>query len=136
MEHAVKTWQGQLRTIRQYVESRLGKRIEPGSALFSWLIPFCADILNKFRVGGDGRTACERITSHACKGAQFGYAEVVDLNLRRTRMIYIKRTVNSARVCSWVTHGDLQSISLLLKELCTSAERFVGVLTMLLSAWR
>ena len=76
MEHAIHIWQGELRTIKHDVESRIGKRIEPGSALFTWLIPFCAGILNKFRVGGDGRIAHERISSHACKVA--GFAEVVD----------------------------------------------------------
>ena len=46
MENAVKIWQGQLRTIKHCVEARIAKTIEPGSALFTWLIPFCADILN------------------------------------------------------------------------------------------
>ena len=81
MENAVKIWQGQLRTIKHYVETRVAKTIEPGSALFTWLIPFCADILNKFRIGSDGRTAYERITSHSCKVAQIGFAEIVDFKL-------------------------------------------------------
>ena len=54
MENAVKIWQGQLRTIKHHVESRLGVRIAPGGAVFSWLIPYCADTLNKFKVGADG----------------------------------------------------------------------------------
>ena len=33
------------------------------------------------RAGGDGRTACESITSLACKVAQIGFAEVVDFKL-------------------------------------------------------
>ena len=44
MENSVKIWQGQLRTIKHYVESKIGAKIEPGGPLFSWLIPFCADI--------------------------------------------------------------------------------------------
>ena len=44
-------------------------------------MPFCADILNKFRIGSDGRTAYEKITSHACKVSQVGFAEVVDFKL-------------------------------------------------------
>ena len=32
-------------------------------------------------MGGDGRAAYERITSHACKVAQIGFAEVVDFKL-------------------------------------------------------
>ena len=81
MENAVKIWQGQLRTIKHHVESRLGKKIEPGGPLFSWLIPFCTDILDKFRVGKDGRTAYERITSNKCKVAQVGFGEIVDFKL-------------------------------------------------------
>ena len=71
----------QLRTIKHYVESRIGKLVEIGSALFTWLMPFCADILSKFRVGADGHIAYDRITSHACKVAQIGFAEVVDFKL-------------------------------------------------------
>ena len=78
MEHSINIWQAQLRTIKHHVESRIGCKIKPGGVLFSWLIPFCADILNKFRVGADGRTAYERITAHACKLAQVGFAETVD----------------------------------------------------------
>ena len=44
-------------------------------------MPFCADILNKFRVGKDGRTAYERIISHKCKVAQVGFGETVDFKL-------------------------------------------------------
>ena len=81
MENAVTIWQGQLRTIKHYVESRLGTRIAPGGAICSWLIHYCAGILNKFKVGADGRTAYEIITSHTCKVAQVGFAEVVDFKL-------------------------------------------------------
>ena len=49
--------------------------------MFTCLISFCADILNKFRVGADGHIAYERITSHACKVAQIAFAEVVDSKL-------------------------------------------------------
>ena len=71
-------WQGQLRTIKHFTEERLGKRIEVDGALFSWLIPYCADILNKFRVGKDGRTPYERITAHKSKHFIIGFGEVVD----------------------------------------------------------
>ena len=94
MENAIKIWQGQLRTIKHFVESKMKRRIEPGSALFSWLIPFCADILNKFRIGTDGRTAYEKITSHACKVAQVGFAEVVDFKLETEKTIGTKLTPN------------------------------------------
>ena len=78
MEGAVRIWQDQLRTLKHFTEARLGKRIEVDGALFSWLIPFCADVINKFRVGADGRTAFERITGHKCNHFVVGFGEVVD----------------------------------------------------------
>ena len=74
-----------MRTIQHYVESRIGKVVEPGSALFTWLIPFCADILKKVRVVANGHIAYERIPSHACEAAQIGFAEVVDFKLETDR---------------------------------------------------
>ena len=81
MENAVNIWQGQLRKIKHDLESRLGKRIETGSASFTWLLSFCADILNDIRVGGDGRTAYEGIACHACKVARIGFVEIADFKL-------------------------------------------------------
>ena len=81
MENAVGRWQGQLRTIKHYVEKRLGRRIEVDGILFGWLIPYVTEILNKFRVGADGRTAYERITGHKCRHVAIGFAESVDFML-------------------------------------------------------
>ena len=81
MESAIGIWQGQVRTIKHYTEDRMKRRIEVGSVLYSWLVPFCAEVMNKFKVGADGRTAYERITEHKCKNAMIGFAEAVDFIL-------------------------------------------------------
>ena len=75
MENAVGRWQSQLRTIKHYTESRLGKRIEVDGVLFTWLIPYVTEIINHFRVGQDGRTAYERITEHRCRHFAIGFGE-------------------------------------------------------------
>ena len=59
----------------------LKRRIEIDGILFSWLIPFCTQVMNKYRVGSDGRTAYERITGHKCRHQVMGFAEAVDLIL-------------------------------------------------------
>jgi hypothetical protein len=110
MENAIKIWQGQLRTIKHHLESKLGKCVEPGGVLFSWLIRVCAYILNKFRVGADGRTAYERITAHKCKVAQIGFCEVVDFKLETDRNKRLKADSDSARGFFWDTHGEVLSI--------------------------
>ena len=61
------------------------KRIEVDSVLFSWLVPFCSDVMNKFRVGSDGRTAYERITEHKFKGNAVGFGELVDFILETNK---------------------------------------------------
>ena len=48
MESAVGSWQGQLMTIKYYTEHMMKKLIEVDSVFFSWLVPFCSDIMNKF----------------------------------------------------------------------------------------
>ena len=78
MENAVKVWQEQLRTVKHDVESKFEKRIEVGSVLFSWLIPYVTDTVNKYKVGADGLTAYERITGHRCRHLVFGFGETVD----------------------------------------------------------
>ena len=51
------------------------------SILFSWLIPYVTDIINKFKVGADGRELCERVTGHKCRHLAIGLAEKVDFML-------------------------------------------------------
>ena len=81
MENAIGRWQAQLRTTKHYAESKLKRRIEVGGVLFSWLIPYVTEILNKFKVGADGRTPYERITEHKCRHIAIGFAEQVDFML-------------------------------------------------------
>ena len=57
------------------------KRIEIDGVLFSWFVPICADIMNKYKVRSDGRTAYERITGHKCRQQVIGFAECVDFIL-------------------------------------------------------
>ena len=136
MENAVKIWQGQVRTVKHYVESRLGKRIEPGGALFTWRIPFCADVLIKFRVGSDGRMAYERITSHTCKVAQIGFAEIVDFKRETDKSSRHKADSEfSVGVClGYSLRSTAYLVALMVQY--TSAELFDGALSMLPSAWR
>ena len=81
MENAVGRWQAQLRTTKHFAEAMLGKRIEVGGVLFSWLIPYVTEIINKFKLGADGRTAYERITGHKCRHIAVGFAESVNFML-------------------------------------------------------
>ena len=111
MGGAVRIWQDQLRTIKHFTEARLGKRITADGALFSWLIPYCADILNKFRLGSDGRTQYERVTSHKSKHFVIGVGEVVDFILETTKAAGIRHIAEWAKEYSLGMRGGRQNTS-------------------------
>ena len=64
------------------------RRIAIDGVLFSWLVPSCTEIMNKYQNGTDGRTAYEKITGHKCKHMVCGFAESVDFILEpdKTKM--------------------------------------------------
>ena len=53
--------QGQIRTLRDALGSRYGKRIDGPSVMIPWMVQHAARIINRFRVGKDGRTAHQRV---------------------------------------------------------------------------
>ncbi len=65
-ERAVKSIEEMVRTHKLALEKRVGEPIPITHKVMPWLIEHCADILNKFQVGKDGRTPYERL-----KGKQF-----------------------------------------------------------------
>ena len=53
--------QGMTRTLRDALESRYGERLDCESPLIPWMVMHVAGILNRHRVGEDGRTAYQHI---------------------------------------------------------------------------
>ena len=47
--------------MRLCLEERLGKKLEPGMAVQSWLSEYAATVLRRTRIGDDGITPYERI---------------------------------------------------------------------------
>ena len=59
--------QGQIRTLRDAVETEYGKRMHGGgNAAIPWMVQHAAGILNRYRLGADGKTAYQRV-----KGRRF-----------------------------------------------------------------
>ena len=85
MEGAIGIWQGQVRTIEHFTEHKFKKRMEVDGVIYSCLVPFCADIMNQYNIGSDGRTAYEKIMGHKCKQVAIGFAEVVDYSLEPSK---------------------------------------------------
>ena len=60
VEKAVQDTEGMIRTLKIALEMRIGERIMPGSAILYWLIEYAAEVMNRYRVGTDGKTPRQR----------------------------------------------------------------------------
>ena len=62
VEMAVREVKRQSRTLRMSVEQNTSVRIADDSPLLSWLLRFAAQVMNKMRIGKDGKTSEMRRT--------------------------------------------------------------------------
>ena len=74
VEKAIQTVEGLTRTMKLSLEKKINKFIPSRHPLMTWLVEHVADILNKYVVGKDGRTAHERIRGKKYHGemVEFG----------------------------------------------------------------
>ena len=74
IERAVQAIEGQVRTLKLALESRIGVTISSDHDIVPWIVEHAAVIVNKGQVGADGKTAYERLKgkpAHLC-GLEFG----------------------------------------------------------------
>ena len=60
IENANQRVQGQFRTARDYLETKIGERIGESSAIVEWLVKYAADVINRFQINDDGKTNYQR----------------------------------------------------------------------------
>ena len=77
IERAVQAIEGQVRTIKLALESRIGSEIPSDHYVTPWIIEYVATIINKGQVGADGKTACERLKGKPVHLAGFEFGEKV-----------------------------------------------------------
>ena len=76
-ERAVAEVKAQLRAIKFGLEKKVGTRIDIGRPMVEWMIPHAADVINRFLVGSDGKTAYYRIHHRWFKAAVFEFGKQV-----------------------------------------------------------
>ena len=74
IERAIQDEEGQIRTVKADLESKIGTKISSSHDIVPWLVEYAAVLLNRGQVGADGRTAYERLKGKkaALPGMQFG----------------------------------------------------------------
>ena len=60
VEKAIDEIEGMVRTLKSALEERLGWKIDPKHPVLTWLVEWSASLINKFRVGKDGKTPEQR----------------------------------------------------------------------------
>ena len=76
-ERAVQSIECITRTHKLALERKLRKRIPCDHPIMSWLVEHGADLLNKYQVGKDGRTAFERIKGKRYHGEMYEFGRKV-----------------------------------------------------------
>ena len=74
IEGAIQDEEGQIRTLKSDLESRIGAKIPSSHDIVPWLVEYAAVLLNRGQLGADGRTAYERLKGKKASlpGLQFG----------------------------------------------------------------
>ena len=73
-ERAVQTIEEMVRVYKLDIERRVSAQIEVTSVAFAWLVEYAADMVNKFLLGKDGRSAYHRLKGYgySCEIMPFG----------------------------------------------------------------
>ena len=77
VERAIQSWEGQVRTMKDALECRLGSPVPPDHAIMTWLVEYAASLLRRCLVGADGRTAHEKVKGRASRRPVAEFAEKV-----------------------------------------------------------
>ena len=84
-ERAIKSWQGQMRTMKSHFEENIGAKLPVRHPLTGWLVLWGSVVLLKFVVRYCGRTAYDNITGHRVKHAGSDVRRHVELQAQAGR---------------------------------------------------
>lgn len=77
VERTIQTVEGQVRTMRGALESRLNRRLVPGGVLFSCLVMHAAALINSYEEGKCGRVPYQRLRGRKLHPKMIEFGECV-----------------------------------------------------------
>ena len=84
VERAVRTWEGQFRTLKSQLEHEIGEVLPKRHPILQWCAWWAASVLNRVAVKTHGRTVYEYITGHRMKTPISCFGEAVLWRRRRS----------------------------------------------------
>ena len=85
VERGIQAVEGQVRTMRDALEERLGVTLEIGDTIWPWLVEYAGHLLNRHEVGHDGKTAYERLKGKQATTLGIEFGESVHWKKRPTK---------------------------------------------------
>ena len=76
-ERAAQSVEEMIRVHKLAFESRLKRTLPCVHPVMSWLVEHCADVLNRYRIGGDGRTPYQRLKGRKFMGHMLEFGSSV-----------------------------------------------------------
>ena len=64
-ESAVRELAGMVRTLKDSIETKTGEKIDKRSAMLAWIVEHAGNMITRYRVGKDGKTAYQRLKGKA-----------------------------------------------------------------------
>jgi hypothetical protein len=81
IERGVRSVEEMVRVIKLDLERRLGVKVEVSHPIFAWLVEHAVDLINKFLVSRDGKTAFERLKGKRYRGEMLAFGSPVMLRV-------------------------------------------------------
>ena len=85
VERGIQSVEGQVRTMRDALEERIGVTLEIGDTIWPWLVEYAGHLLNRHEVGHDGKTAYERLKGKEATTLGIEFGESVHWKERKTK---------------------------------------------------
>jgi hypothetical protein len=77
VERAIQSWEGQVRTMKDALESRIKSDIPADHPIMTWLVEYAATLQRRCLVGSDGRTPQEKVKGRPSRRPVAEFAEKV-----------------------------------------------------------
>ena len=81
IERAIRAWESQFRTLKHQFGGNLNSKLEMSHPLVEWMTVWAGELVSRYVLRENGRTAIESITGHRCKQPAFLFAEIVMFRL-------------------------------------------------------
>ena len=81
IERAIRTWECQFRTLKHQFEGNVNAKMEMTHPLSEWMAVWAGELILRYVLRENGRTAYESISGHRCKQPAFMFGETVMFRL-------------------------------------------------------